>query len=195
MIWAGFATPPPADAFDAVVGRYRERKGYHAATHLLHVVSLWIENRALFRNPACAGLALFYHDAIYKPARSDNEERSAEYAEQVAALAGLDAESVATIRFLILATRHNDVPADPDAQLVVDIDLSILGAERSVYDAYAEGVRYEYRHVPGPLYRRGRAKVLEAFLSRERVFQTPAFMKRYENRARENLQRELGTLA
>ena len=171
MIWAGFATPPPAGAFDAVVRQYRERKGYHTERHLSHVMSLWLENRALFRNPACAGLALFYHDAIYEPARSDNEARSADHADEIARLAGLDAKAIATIRFLILATGHNEVPAEPDAQLFVDIDLSILGVERGVYDAYTEGVRYEYRHVPGPLYRRGRAKVLEEFLSRERIFQ------------------------
>lgn len=194
-IWTDFGRSPPVGAFDAVVQHYRARRGYHTITHLLHVLSLWLENHALFQKPACAGLALFYHDAIYEPLHSDNEARSADFAEDVAMQAGLGTDDIAAIRCMILATRHDEMPAEPDAQRVVDIDLSILGADERAYDAYAEGVRYEYRHVPGPLYRKGRAKVLKEFLARETVFQTPEFTKRYEARARENLRRELGTLA
>ena len=93
----------------------------------------------------------------------------------------------------MLATRHAAVPVDADAQLVVDIDLSILGASMDDYARYVEGVRKEYAHVPGSLFNRGRRMLLEQFLARERIFLTSVFAP-LEQRARENLRHELQSL-
>jgi predicted metal-dependent HD superfamily phosphohydrolase len=38
---------------------------------------------------------------------------------------------------LIIATQHNAPPVDPDAAMLVDIDLSILGQLATIFDAGA----------------------------------------------------------
>jgi predicted metal-dependent HD superfamily phosphohydrolase len=78
--------------------------------------------------------------------------------------------------------------------VVVDIDLSILGAPPETFDAYQEAIREEYSWVPGFLYRRKRKKILRSFLTRDRIFTTDFFFGRYEERARQNLEGAVKTL-
>jgi predicted metal-dependent HD superfamily phosphohydrolase len=91
-----------------------------------------------------------------------NEERSADWAARFLASAGIAPGSIERIKRHVLATRHAEAPSEPDSQLVVDIDLAILGASRTRYEEFERQVRREYRWVPGPLYRRNRAAILAA---------------------------------
>lgn len=88
---------------------------------------------------------------------------------------------------LIMATCHDAEPTDPDARLLVDIDLAILGAAPARFAEYDAQVRTEYRWVPGWLYRRKRKQVLAGFLARLAIYGTDRFRARLEERARENL--------
>jgi predicted metal-dependent HD superfamily phosphohydrolase len=93
-----------------------------------------------------------------------------------------------------MATRHDAVPGDIDAQVLVDIDLSILGAEEKRFDEYERQVREEYGWVPEPIYRDKRKAILESFLARATIYNTARFIERYEPRARANLARSLARL-
>jgi predicted metal-dependent HD superfamily phosphohydrolase len=93
-----------------------------------------------------------------------------------------------------MATRHEAVPADVDAQVLVDVDLSILGAEPARFDQYEAQVREEYGWVPGPIYRHKRKAILESFLTRAAIYNTSRFVERYERQARANLARALARL-
>jgi predicted metal-dependent HD superfamily phosphohydrolase len=95
---------------------------------------------------------------------------------------------------LVLATRHDTLPADPDAQLLCDIDLSILGRDADRSARFEQQIRREYAWVPEPLYRSARAEVLAGFLARPAVYQTEFFRERYERGARSNLTRIIGEL-
>jgi predicted metal-dependent HD superfamily phosphohydrolase len=139
-------------------------------------------------------LALWFHDAIYDPRAQDNEERSARWADEVLGAAGASPASAARVRALVLATRHAAVPEDPDAQLLVDVDLSILGAAPGRFAEYERQIGVEYSWVPRDAFRQGRANVLRRFLARERIFSTPWFHQRLESRARANLERSLAAL-
>ena len=55
-------------------------------------------------------------------------------------------------------------------------------------------MREEYGWVPGPIYRRTRRKLLEAFRARPTIYSTDPFLQRYEARARANLARSLARL-
>jgi predicted metal-dependent HD superfamily phosphohydrolase len=90
---------------------------------------------------------------------------------------------------LVLATRHASVPSVPDEQLICDIDLSILGREPGIFDAFEQQIRREYAWVPEPTYRRERSAVLSGFLRRRSIYQTDQFRQRYEVLARANLER------
>jgi predicted metal-dependent HD superfamily phosphohydrolase len=93
---------------------------------------------------------------------------------------------------LILATKTHQA-SDQRVALFLDTDLSILGSEEKTYDKYARAIRQEYIWIPEELYRAARAKVLEGFLRRERIYQTAKFAG-LEAPAKANLSRELQTL-
>src|SRR5262245_60465327 len=92
---------------------------------------------------------------------------------------------------MVLATRHAAVPADPDAQLLCDMDLSILGQPESVSDDYEQQIRREVAWVPERDFARGRAAVLSSFASRPEIFSLPVFRDLYEAQARRNLARSI----
>lgn len=139
--------------------------------------------------------AIWWHDAIYDPTRSDNEEVSAQLAERDLAAQGVpEAERVEVARLIRLTKGHTVEPGDRLGAILVSIDLSILGRPPADYDAYAAAIRQEYAHVPDDLYRAGRAAVLRHFLDTPAIYPDPAFRERYEAQARANLARELAAL-
>lgn len=104
--------------------------------------------------------------------------------------AGADAAVQGRVERLIMATKHDaaEPAADaPDQQLLVDIDLAILGAAPERFAEYGRQVRAEYGWVPGLVYRTKRKAVLKSFLARPRLYGTAHFRERYEAQARRNL--------
>src|SRR5262245_32168761 len=85
---------------------------YHTPRHIADCLAKLDAHRALARRPAEVEIALFFHDAIYDPRRSDNEERSADWAARYLAGEGLDADAVQRVRALVLVTRHDAEPSD-----------------------------------------------------------------------------------
>jgi predicted metal-dependent HD superfamily phosphohydrolase len=178
-----------------LIARYSEpHRKYHTLQHLQECFGKLRELRVLARKPEEIELALWFHDAVYDTKRKDNEEKSADWARSAALQAGVATPAGDRVHELVMATRHNAVPAGIDAQILVDVDLSILGAPPQRFDEYETQVRQEYSWVPGPLFRRERRKILEEFLKRPSLFQTAPFVAAYEARARENLQRSVEKL-
>jgi predicted metal-dependent HD superfamily phosphohydrolase len=126
----------PLVAFRWLQSRYEERaRMYHTPHHVNECLAQL--DRA--QHPEAANplveYALWFHDAIYNTFSRKNEERSADAAAQVLARSGRPGPDSLLVRRLILATRHGQQPEEPPLQLLVDIDLSILGASA---DRYAE---------------------------------------------------------
>ena len=139
--------------------------------------------------------AIWWHDAVYDPKASDNEARSAEMAK--ADLRDFDLsiharEEVA--RLVRLTAGHEVEEEDRLGEILVSIDLAILGAPPERYDAYARAVREEYAHVADEAWRTGRAAVLQRFLDAQVIFPDPAFAEWLDAQARDNLTRELASL-
>ncbi|MGJ4745117.1 hypothetical protein ACQV5M_02045 [Leptospira sp. SA-E8] len=59
---------------------------------------------------------------------------------------------------------------------------------------YSKQIREEYDIYPDELYKPGRKKVLEYFLSMDSIFKTKEYREKKEKQARENLSWELGIL-
>jgi predicted metal-dependent HD superfamily phosphohydrolase len=140
--------------------------------------------------------AIWWHDAIYDPKASDNEARSADLAK--VQLRDLDAsiharEEVA--RLIRLTAGHGVEDEDRLGEILVSIDLAILGATPEAYDAYARAVREEYAHLSDDTWRRGRAKVLQNFLDTTVIYPDASLRDRFEAPARANLAREIAALA
>jgi predicted metal-dependent HD superfamily phosphohydrolase len=177
---------------EALLARYGEaHRKYHTLQHLGEVLAQFDAVQGLAIHPAEVEVALWFHDAVYDLKRSDNEERSADWAQAAALESGAAAEAGGRIHQLVMATRHAQAPVGADAQLLVDIDLSILGAGRERFAEYELQIREEYGHVPRWLFKRKRSAVLRAFLARPRLFSTPHFHAALEAAARTNLQAAL----
>jgi predicted metal-dependent HD superfamily phosphohydrolase len=187
----------PGQAFADLDRRYRE-PGRHYHTWR-HVAACLRELRRAGPGPAEAQaleLALWIHDAVYRPGRSDNEQASSELAQRWASALGLAPALGPRAAALILATRHEPsgaVPADPAAALLLDIDLAVLGAPWSRYLRYERGIAREYSAMPPAAFREGRARLLRGFLERPALYATPSYRK-LERQARANLARALQRL-
>jgi predicted metal-dependent HD superfamily phosphohydrolase len=138
--------------------------------------------------------ALLFHDAIYDTHRQDNEARSADWAGDVMDELQRPVEERERVRSLIMATAHVNEPRTTDEALLLDIDLSVLGADAETFDAYDRAIREEYQWVPEAQYRAARAQVLARFLNRERLYHTTPYRRDREAQARENLRRAIERL-
>ena len=193
--WRALGATADDALLHALIERYREpQRRYHTVQHLEECFATYAPARGCAERPGEVELALWFHDAVYDVHRHDNEARSAEWARRCADSAGLPSGVGERIHELVMATRH-DAPAETaDAKLVVDVDLSILGADPVRFAEYERQVREEHAWVPEAVFRRERRKVLEAFLRRPRLFQTQHFHREREARARQNLESSLAAL-
>jgi predicted metal-dependent HD superfamily phosphohydrolase len=185
-----------AAIFQSLTTAYAEpTRSYHTADHIRDCLIQLDRNRKLPRRPDEVEVALWFHDAVYIPGAPNNEESSAGLAQTALAQGGVPLEITRRVANLILATQHLSIPSDTDAQVLCDIDLSILGREASEFDEFERRIRREYSWVPDPTYRSARSAVLAGFLRRSSIYQTKEFVYRYESRARKNLTRALAALA
>ena len=167
---------------------------YHTAEHIRDCLAQFDLSQHTARRPDEVEAAIWFHDAVYLPRGSDNEESSARLARTTLAEAGAPLEAAHRIAGLVLATEHLAIPGEPDAALLCDIDLSILGRTPEIFDEFERRIRREYAWVPEPVYRGARAEILAEFLRRRSIFQTDYFRGRYEVQARANLERVLKDL-
>jgi predicted metal-dependent HD superfamily phosphohydrolase len=135
--------------------------------------------------------AIWWHDVVYDPTRSNNEELSAQLAER-----HVRDDLRHEVGRLIRLTKTHEVQADDRlGAILISIDLSILGAAPARYDAYAAAIRQEFIHVSDSDYRAGRARVLRQLAARPVIYPDAGFAAIYDLRARNNLARELVSLS
>ncbi|MEJ8839081.1 HD domain-containing protein [Ramlibacter sp. AN1133] len=189
------ADPVPNGLYNQLVAAYSEpHRHYHTLQHLRACLAHLDAAASLAQHPAEVELALWFHDAVYDPRCADNEERSAEWAWRSILAAGCGEDVAQRVQGLVLATKGHTAGDDPDARLLLDIDLAILGAAPARFDEYEGQIRAEYAHLGEPQFRTGRARVLSSFLARPRIYLTSAFHDALEHRARENIGRSLEAL-
>ena len=140
--------------------------------------------------------AIWYHDIIYKSTKKDNEEKSALFAKKSLKSLNFEENRLINIQNLILSTKKHFLILDKnmDNAYLLDFDLSILGSDWDTYRNYTIQIRKEYKIYPDFMYKPGRKKVLQHFLERETLYFTKAYQATNENRARENLKKELELL-
>ena len=194
--WRSLGVLEPRGLLDELAARYAEpHRAYHTLQHLHECFEALAPAAELAEHLAEVQLALWFHDAIYDTRAQDNEERSARWAADSVARAGARDGVAARVHALVMVTKHAAVPAGRDAQLLVDVDLSILGASAERFAEYEQQVRREYAWVPETGFRQARARVLGSFLARPRIYTTSWFEGRLEARARENLARSIAELS
>jgi predicted metal-dependent HD superfamily phosphohydrolase len=189
-ILAGIGVPEDkiAALWDETAARYDEaHRHYHRVAHIAAMLKgaddLQHDETALI-------LAIIYHDVIYDPAKQDNEAQSAALF-RLHLGAYISPALCEQICRMIEATKSHRPSGDALTDLLLDLDMAILGAPWPDYQAYAEGVAQEYIPVYGnEAYAAGRdALFLTPVLDQPRIFLTPEFVGR-EAQARENLAKE-----
>jgi predicted metal-dependent HD superfamily phosphohydrolase len=185
----------PQDVLAELIQAYSSAdRFYHNLTHLGDCLASFARTKSLAARPEEVELALWFHDAVYDTHRSDNEQRSADWVQAVIRGAGLRVDLAEQVSGLILATRHTAAAETSDAQLIVDVDLAILGTEADVFWKYEENIRKEYAWVPESLFRQQRSKILRGFLGRTQIYYHKQYREALEEKARRNLQQAIAKL-
>ena len=175
------------------------QRRYHSLRHLqecLQTLESWGKDAAARHE---IGTALWFHDAVYDPQRYDNEEKSAQWATKALKEIGVADDKVRRIGKLIHDTKHFSHTEKARAarvdglDLMLDIDLAILGSDRARFEEYERQVRLEYAHVPDEAFARGRADFIEALLGANPLYRTEIARTELEASAHVNLLRSLRT--
>lgn len=181
--------PESNDIYARLVSAYSEpHRRYHVVRHIEDCLAEFDAAPETADAPEEVEIALWFHDAVYKPTSSSNESQSADWAASFLRSVAAEEEKVSRVHRYIMATRHSAGVLNGDAALVVDIDLSILGRAHQDFEQYETSIREEYKWVPQPIYRRKRIEILQSFLDRPVIYQTTHFRERFETQARENIE-------
>ncbi|MFF4330249.1 hypothetical protein ACFYZT_27545 [Streptomyces sp. NPDC001591] len=208
---AAGADRDPAPYADRLLAAWAEpHRRYHTTAHLADVLARLDRLAPHAADPTAVELAAWFHDAVYRPDRSENEERSAALAERALPELGVDPARTAEVARLVrLTVTHDPAPGDTNGEALCDADLAVLAGDPSdpanpadpanptsyaAYAAYAAAVRAEYGFVPDEAFLTGRAAVLRRLLALPRLFRTPYGAAHWEAPARHHLATELAEL-
>lgn len=171
-------------------------RAYHNFDHIADCFANLDQVAELINKRLPLELAIFYHDVIYDPKakKGENEQDSADFAAETLARAGLPNSEITPVYHLILDTQHKTISNTADGRLLVDIDLAILGSDEERFWRYDAAIRKEYKWIEEQAYRVGRATIMQGFLDRDQIYQTPYFYERYESAARQNLAKLIASL-
>lgn len=168
-------------------------RAYHNLEHINNMKRWLTESEQFAKNPHRIILAIWFHDVIYDPKRSDNELKSAEFwIRKMTPF--LPEEPLRWVKLAILATINHYVNPDPDIQLLLDLDLASLGALWETFCENTHQIRQEYIHVPDKDFREGRKLFLQKMLDRPQIYGTGYWHNRLEDQARENIKKAIKCL-
>lgn len=192
----GATTPDPDRYANHLLTRWAEpQRRYHTTAHLIAVLDHIDTLAGHAADPEAVRLAAWFHDVVYRPDRSENEERSAQLAERALIEAGVPVTGTEEVARLVrLTMSHDPQPGDTNGEVLCDADLAVLAGSPGEYAAYAAAIREEYSFIPDAAFREGRAAVLRQLLGLPRLFRTPYGTARWEAIARRNLTTELKLL-
>ena len=187
----------PSSVFEMILTHHSEpHRGHHNFDHVAECLGWVDELWTMLEHPLLMAAAFDFHDIFYDPAKTDNEERSAELAVNTYSAAGLSKDLTAAIYRLIMISKAGVPRETSDEKFQHDIDYWILGSPAKRYARYAAGVRKEYTSVVTPeMYNSGRAVFLKEQLGKARIFDTDYFHERFHEQAIENASRELEAIS
>ena len=190
----------PAGLIEALKVRYAEpQRHYHTWAHIEALLGHFRRWESHFHRPEPVLWALYWHDAVYNPRASDNEEQSARLLEREAA-GHLPPEDIAFAAQIIRATAGHRVPeglTGPDADdlaLFLDLDLSSFALPEPAFAQMQHDIRAEFDFVPDDMFRTARKAILKDFLGRERLYLTDLAHAEWDRSARANLARSIAGL-
>ncbi|HSY25952.1 MAG TPA: pantetheine-phosphate adenylyltransferase [Burkholderiaceae bacterium] len=175
---------------------------YHNLDHLVHgltEIRVWAGlSNATATEIDTLKKAFWFHDAVYghaqEPVVSDEEASARLWLESKLDLGAADGSAD-----LIRATDHFQATTidHPLKQVMLGVDLAILGQEEEIYDAYALAIRREYQHIPEVDYKANRRNALIHLRDKCRkglLYDDAYFAEQYGEAALSNMTREIDSL-
>ena len=167
--------------------RYAEPwRHYHTLRHVMEIIGNVPEDKELH-------LAAFFHDLVYVPSESDNEDKSVAEFKRFAVNLPLTVTDFVT-ECITSSKSHlrqlNEVA--PRVRVFLELDLAIIAASPDRYDEYAAQIQREYSPTvyTAEAFKAGRASFLVSLLSS--LDELSVFTVEGMNiRAAENIRREL----
>ncbi len=188
------ATDDSRAIFSAVQKFYREsHRHYHNDEHIDHCLALLDDVRPQLENADAVELAIWFHDVVYETGASDNERRSANWFMEQSRNQLRD-ELRRHVRRLIMNTTHDHDPQSIDERILVDIDLSSFGLSWEKFRQDGENVRKEQSHLSDQEFYQKQMRFQESLLQRAQFYFSDHFHRRFEEKARNNLNRHLTIL-
>lgn len=166
------------------------QRAYHTVQHIVECLDLFYKIEHELSDPIAVQTAIWFHDVIYDPKSSDNEQRSAEAMMKHCA-DFLDQQQLQKVNRGIIATQHHQPSSDQDLNYLLDLDLAILGSSSQRFQHYEQQIQFEYAWVDHRVYQVKRQAVLKQFFDMQPLFQTAYFQEIYEHQAKANLHRIL----
>jgi len=139
-------------------------------------------------------VAILLHDIVYVPGQiGKNEFESTLFAKKFCDKHLLSVDQ--NIVSLCILSTIEEIPLCRQAELVVDLDLSILSSDEITYQKYVDNIRKEYSYLSDEEWKEGRAKFLEKMLKRSRIFWFDGMSDLLSNDiAKRNMENELARL-
>ena len=182
------AADDSAPVHQQLVDAYAEpQRLYHTLSHIQHCLTMFEEVHELLNHADSVELAIWFHDAVYVPGASDNEQCSADW------FMALTKDSFGndlrdSVYALIMATLHGGCDiTDHDAKFMVDIDLSSFGMPWPIFCHDSEKVRAEFPGMADAEFYPKQCAFGKRLLQNPRFYQSDYFYQHYEAQARNNL--------
>lgn len=194
-----------SSVYDTIVENYLEpERYYHNLSHIESMLDKIDEMTRIykFNTPQSKFIiycATFFHDIIYDTHSNNNEELSAQLANDLLKKLGVKKNIIKQIIELILITENHKIDSSRSVsenlqKIIIDADISIMAAPVEDYLEYAKNIRYEYKHIDDRTFRENRTIFLSSILNRDSIFNTEYMKELYEKDAKDNIKVETNIL-
>lgn len=175
--------------FDRLERCYSEpHRRYHTFQHLEECLEELDEIEGEEERLALIEVALWFHDAVCQPGAATNAALSASLAREFLLECQASESVMEFVRDMIMATKDHRAMDDPDAAIMIALDLNIFARSPQRFAAYEKQVREECAAVPEEIYRSQRLAWLQGFLDRPVIYESETMRDIYEEQARFNLE-------
>jgi predicted metal-dependent HD superfamily phosphohydrolase len=173
---------------------------YHNQKHIEDLFNKASSMKSVFEHYDDVILAIIFHDLVYDE-KGNNESRSVELCSDFLSKYKFIPFRINKINKMILATSKHHLTNDKDTNLLIDLDLSVLGSDSQTFDNYCKNIYSEYYYFYSQEpnfnenlfnlnYLENRIKILKSFNKRSNIYLTKQF-RHLEEKAKQNLTNEI----
>ena len=203
------AVPDYFDSYADLINRHHEpHRKYHNTEYLADSLEeiAQLKKTKSIENPLALELAQWFKRSVYSTDSGrylHNETESAVHAELTISNTpfkdnSLKIHLMKLVPSFVHCIKLSGSPflTSLEEKCMADIDLSILGKSEERYDRYAKAIPEEFGLAGDYGFNKVRALFLEnKLLAKPMIFHTPYFIEKYEDKARENIAREIRSLS